>query len=101
MADVAVGEGGVGAGEEPRRRPLSAPVKWLTAAIAAEGERRVLWLPVCLGVGIALYFTLTVEPPLWIGPTALALPALTTLVLRRWPALAAAALALTFAAAGL
>jgi hypothetical protein len=28
----------------------------LAAAFAAEGERRILWLPVWFGGGIALYF---------------------------------------------
>jgi competence protein ComEC len=100
MADLAVGEGEVGAGEEPHRRQLPAPARWLRATIAAEGERRILWLPVCLGLGIALYFTLTIEPPLWIGPAALGVSTIAALALRRWPTLAAAALALVFAAGG-
>ena len=42
-------------------RPLAA----LAEALAAEGDRRILWLPVFFGAGIALYFTPTVEPPRW------------------------------------
>ncbi|MDX9861041.1 MAG: ComEC/Rec2 family competence protein [Rhodospirillales bacterium] len=37
----------------------------LAAALAAERERWVLWLPVAVGLGIAAYFTLPVEPPWW------------------------------------
>lgn len=33
----------------------------------AERDRWVLWFPVALGTGIALYFSLRVEPPLWLG----------------------------------
>jgi competence protein ComEC len=100
MADVAVEDGGIGADDKPRRRLLSAPVKFLAAAFAAEGERRILWLPVGLGLGIALYFTLTVEPPIWIGPAGFCVSAVAALVLRRRLPLAAAALALAFVAGG-
>ncbi|MFO7856702.1 MAG: ComEC/Rec2 family competence protein [Paracoccaceae bacterium] len=42
-----------------------------------EGERRrlPLWLPVCLGLGIQLYFLLPAEPSGWILAAAVALPA--------------------------
>ncbi|HEX5321990.1 MAG TPA: ComEC/Rec2 family competence protein [Stellaceae bacterium] len=75
--------------------------EWRVAAwIAAEGERRVLWLPVCFGLGIALYFALTVEPPGWIGTGVALATGAAALLLRRWPAAGAAMLALAFAAAG-
>jgi competence protein ComEC len=48
----------------------------LFGAVAAERERWVLWLPVGLGLGIALYFGLRMEPPWWAGVAAL--PALAT-----------------------
>src|ERR1700724_2662340 len=42
---------------------------WLFGPLAdrlvAEGDRRLLWLPVFFGAGIGAYFTLTFEPPLW------------------------------------
>lgn len=55
-------------------------VQWLgtfaganvVAAVMAERERWPLWLPVFLGLGIALYFAAPTEPPLWLGGTALA-----------------------------
>ena len=36
----------------------------LADRLAAEGERRLLWLPVFFGAGIGVYFLLKVEPPL-------------------------------------
>src|SRR5215813_10640715 len=33
----------------------------------AERERWALWTPVALGLGIAVYFELPSEPPLWLG----------------------------------
>ena len=38
----------------------------------AERERWILWMPVCLGTGIALYFSLPFEPSRWTGPIATA-----------------------------
>ena len=106
MADLAVaGEGpgpkGLGAeglGAAPRRslRPLVA----LGDALAAEGDRRILWVPVFFATGIALYFTLTIEPPLWIGLALTAGAVALALGLRRWPALRNAAIVLAFVAAG-
>src|ERR1700739_2140823 len=40
---------------------------WLADRLAAEGERRPLWVPVFFGAGIGVYFLLKVEPPLWPG----------------------------------
>jgi hypothetical protein len=47
-------------------RPFGA----LADCFAAEGDRRLLWLPVFFGAGIGVYFDLTVEPPLWPGIVA-------------------------------
>ena len=54
---------GLGAGIAP----------WLLARLLEERERWLLWLPVGVGLGIGLYFSLGTEPPLWLGP-ALLLP---------------------------
>ncbi|MBX3500971.1 MAG: ComEC family competence protein [Alphaproteobacteria bacterium] len=35
--------------------------------LGAERERWALWTPVALGLGIAVYFELPSEPPLWLG----------------------------------
>jgi competence protein ComEC len=51
-------------------------LSWLVANLLAERERWLLWLPVALGVGIAMYFALPLEPPLWLGATGLLLATL-------------------------
>ncbi|HEY6255151.1 MAG TPA: ComEC/Rec2 family competence protein [Xanthobacteraceae bacterium] len=72
----------------------------LADRLAAEGDRRLLWLPVFFGAGIGLYFALTFEPALW-PPIAAALAgAGLVFVLRRHPGWCEAALALTALAAG-
>src|SRR5258708_7390645 len=95
MAEVAV------AGEEfaaPRRRlpPLAA----LAEALAAEADRRVLWLPVFFGTGVALYFALTFEPPGRAGLAAAAATVALTALVWQHPAWRAVAIALAFTAAG-
>ncbi|HKS89028.1 MAG TPA: ComEC/Rec2 family competence protein [Stellaceae bacterium] len=95
MADLAVAGGEIGAAPG-RWRPLAA----LAAALAAEGDRRALWLPVFFGTGIAGYFALTVEPPSGIGLAAMLGFAAAALVLRRWLPWRDAAIALAFVAAG-
>jgi hypothetical protein len=52
MAEISAA--GQGFEDAIRRRPN--PFRALAAALAAEGERRVLWLPVLFGSGVALYF---------------------------------------------
>src|SRR5262245_46495732 len=95
MAELTVAERGIG---PPRR--IARPIAAIAAALAAEGDRHVLWLPVFFATGIALYFTLLVEPPLWLGALLTIAAAALAIVLRRRPALRAAAIALAFAAAG-
>ena len=48
-------------------------VAWLAGNLLAERERWLLWLPVGVGSGIAVYFALPVEPPVWLGATGLLL----------------------------
>ena len=51
-----------------RRRDGSCGCSGVLARLyAAEGERRLLWLPVFFGAGIGVYFSLSFEPPLWAG----------------------------------
>src|SRR5947207_14846329 len=78
-------------------RPLAA----LAEALAAEGDRRILWLPVFFAAGIALYFTPTVEPPRWLGLAATIAAVLPAILLRRRPAWRNAAMAVAFCGAGL
>ena len=44
----------------------------LAESVLAERERWFLWLPVAMGIGVALYFALLGEPAVWVGPLALA-----------------------------
>ncbi|QQS12760.1 MAG: ComEC/Rec2 family competence protein [Rhodospirillales bacterium] len=41
---------------------------YVAGRLLAERDRWALWIPVALGAGIACYFELPVEPPLWAGP---------------------------------
>ena len=41
---------------------------WILEQLDAERGRWMLWLPVAMGLGIAIYFELPVEPALWLGP---------------------------------
>ena len=54
-----------GAGEKSESQGFFGPLMTLWGA---ERERRVLWLPVLFGLGIAQYFALPVEPAWWWGP---------------------------------
>jgi len=62
-----------------RRRPLAA----LAETLAAEGDRRILWLPVFFATGIALYFTPTVEPSWWLGLAATIVAIIPAIAFRR------------------
>ena len=41
---------------------------WILGQFDAERSRWMLWLPVAMGLGIAVYFELPTEPALWLGP---------------------------------
>ncbi len=41
---------------------------WILQQLDAERGRWMLWLPVAMGLGIAVYFELPSEPALWLGP---------------------------------
>src|ERR1051325_1326643 len=99
MADVAadVAESGPSGSAVWPWRPLAS----LGDALAAEGDRRILWLPVFFATGIALYFTPTVEPPWWLGLAATAAALIPAIVFRRRPVLRNTMLALAFCGAGL
>ena len=96
MADILLAGGGRD-GSAPRRARLFAGLR---DAIGAEGERRVLWLPVLFGSGIAVYFALTVEPPLWPGLAALIGASAAAFGWRRRPAWRGAAICLAAFAGG-
>ncbi|HEV3373172.1 MAG TPA: ComEC/Rec2 family competence protein [Xanthobacteraceae bacterium] len=94
MTDAAIPGGRLG-WQWPAR-----PFGVLADCLAAEGDRRLLWLPVFFGTGIGLYFALTVEPPLWPGIVAAIAGIGLVLALRRHGGWCEAALALTAVAAG-
>jgi competence protein ComEC len=58
------------------------------------------WLAVALGLGIAVYFALPVEPPSWLGAAMAAAALLLAILLRRHPLAALLLLALTAGALG-
>lgn len=91
------GGGGIAAGLSVAAwRPWHAPAE----AALAERERWPLWLVPGLGAGIGLYFTLPVEPALWVGIAAFALALACAFAAVKFPHPAMAALlALTAAAA--
>jgi competence protein ComEC len=71
---------------------------WPWRQAAEERERWVLWAPVFIGTGVAAYFGLTFEPPIWLGAAGLVGALALRIVLRRWPlsVTAATCLALAF-----
>ena len=76
------------------------PIAALADALSAEGERRIHWLPVFLGAGVAIYFALTVEPPWWLGLAATLASVAVAAALRRVPTVRTIALLLALPAAG-
>lgn len=96
MADAAIAGGGFGAAAGWGARLLRA----LARSYAAEGERRLLWLPVFFGAGIGLYFSLRFEPPLWLGFAGTLAGGAAAWGLRRRALLCEAALAATLFCAG-
>jgi competence protein ComEC len=79
----------------------SAAAGWLADTLIAERERWALWLPVAFAGGIAAYFGLKAEPPVWPGALTAAVGLGAYLWFRRGrSAMAAVALLLVAAAAG-
>ena len=39
----------------------------INSALLTEQDRWPLWIPVLFGIGVAIYFTLPIEPPYWLG----------------------------------
>ncbi len=73
---------------------MEAAAGWLVRELQAERERWPLWLPVGLGLGIAVYFALPVEPPPWLGVLGLGAALVAAWLARRRAALMLAAIAL-------
>src|SRR6202011_6009198 len=96
MTDAVIPGGRLGAVAEWRDRLFVG----LADRLAAEGERRLLWLPVVFGAGIGVYFLLKVEPPLWPGIAAAIAGVGSVTAVRRYRVWFDAALAFTVFAAG-
>ncbi len=84
--------------------PYNAARDWLdrtmSAVSSAERGRWALWLPVMIGVGIAVYFGLRKEPPLWSGPLVAIVSLVCAMLLRRRIWLQLLMCCLTFVALG-
>src|SRR6185369_1927093 len=87
--------GGWSARRIGRFDPAAGPA-WLAGELIAQRERWLLWLPVAVGCGVALYFALLVEPPPWIAGGGMLVGLATLWLLRRRPL----AVLLPFAAIG-
>jgi competence protein ComEC len=96
MADTTIAGGWLGPMAELRARLF----RTLADRLAAEGERRLLWLPAFFGAGIGSYFFLKFEPPLWPGAVAAITGVGLVIALRRHPMWCETALAFTAFAAG-
>jgi competence protein ComEC len=73
---------------------------WLLAVLLAQRGRYALWLPVCMGSGVLLYFALRAEPPVWAGLAVLAPAASGAAIARPLPVLRGTLLMLAAAALG-
>lgn len=60
-----------------------------------EKDHFFLWIPVLLGIGIAFYFGITSEIPVWVGLTCLFISGLTTYYLRHYYIIFLSTLSLT------
>jgi len=67
---------------------------------SAERDRWLLWLPVMVAAGVAFYYALPSEPPLWPAGALLAGTGIAAWVLRRQPAVALLAVALAAGSGG-
>jgi competence protein ComEC len=72
----------------------------LAETFAGERSRWGLWLPVMLGMGIAVYFQLDDEPAMWIGPSAMLLCGALVIFLRSRPLLPLLLFCLMFTSLG-
>src|SRR5437763_1128806 len=74
---------------------------WILQQLDAERGRWMLWLPVAMGLGIAIYFELPSEPALWLGPTLAACAAAAVLLAPAGSAVRALCIGLVAASLGL
>ncbi len=65
-----------------------------------ESSRWFLWIPVFFGIGIAIYFSFSFEPPLFIPAALFALSLAITVITRKMPAVFPLAMAILLVAGG-
>jgi len=87
--------------DPPRIRSWRRPFEWLSRSLTAERERWPLWVPVGVGVGVAAYFALPIEPPPSVAAAALGGAATLAAVGRRAQSAVVAACAVATVALGL
>lgn len=79
---------GENAGRSKRARgstaPAFSPSRALASMVALQRDRWILWLPVSMIAGAALWLTAPTDPPWWIGPTFLALGLASAVALSGW-----------------
>jgi hypothetical protein len=76
--------GGIPLGPAMPRHRLGDVARWLAENLIAERERWALWVPVLVGIGIGIYFWLTVEPPLWLARFSHRVSSKAQIVLAGW-----------------
>lgn len=76
------------------------PARPLSTALDNERQRFFLWAPVTIGLGIAAYFSLPVEPPLWLSLVPLAASLFLCLMTGRGTLAASAVIAVLLATMG-
>jgi len=73
---------------------------WIVQSMSAERDRWILWTPVFLGAGISVYFSLTVEPAVWVGMAVLVVSVASAWLSRSLAVLLLISLGVAIAAAG-
>lgn len=81
----------------PAHEPLS---RHLRHAADSERQRFFLWSPVAIGLGIAAYFALPAEPPLWLAALPLSVALILALMTTRGTLAAASVTAIVLASSG-
>ncbi len=82
------------------RTRLFVPLRYLGASFAGERTRWALWIPVFMGAGIAVYFSLHNEPGIWVGPVFIGVAVLAAAGFRQHQPLLIPAYAVVFVSLG-
>jgi competence protein ComEC len=74
--------------------------QWIEGLFVSQRRLWPVWLAIAFGTGVAAYFALPIEPPIWVGIAAVAVGAGACLLLRGHDAALAASILLAAMAAG-